>query len=196
MDRSYTTEEVWHRFQGRLRSFILRRVRKQDEADDILQEVFMKIHLKIDTLNDYARIEVWLYQLTRNTIIDHYRRKKPEFVSINFEVIDEIDEITALDELAPFTAELIDLLPKHYRDTLKLTEIMGMTQKKAGQKLGISLAAVKSRVLRGREYLKKILMTYCHLEFDQLGTVAECHPICDCFTRKDLNKIVTGKLTR
>ncbi len=46
-------------------------------ADDIRQDIFVKIHSRIDTLEQEARLESWLYQIARNSVIDHYRTQKP-----------------------------------------------------------------------------------------------------------------------
>src|SRR5574340_493285 len=71
-----TTETVWEGFHGRLKQFILRRVSDEQNAEDILQDVFLKVHLHIDTLRDEQRLESWLYQITRNAITDYYRARR------------------------------------------------------------------------------------------------------------------------
>ena len=71
-------EELWLQLGNKLRAFILSKVHDETIADDILQEVFLKMHLNIDTLNDDTKIQSWIYQITRNLIIDHFRSVKKD----------------------------------------------------------------------------------------------------------------------
>jgi len=69
------TEDIWEEFGGKLHGFIRARVNDEQNAEDILQDVMVKIHLKSATLNEKDKLTSWLYQITRNTIIDFYRKK-------------------------------------------------------------------------------------------------------------------------
>ncbi|MHC4648839.1 MAG: sigma factor [Planctomycetota bacterium] len=67
------TERIWKEYRDRLHSFIEARVDDTHTADDILQEVCVRIHSQIDSLRNRDKIQSWVYQITRNAIIDHYR---------------------------------------------------------------------------------------------------------------------------
>lgn len=181
METTHLTETLWIDFHQRLKQFIERRISDTNDADDILQDVFVKIHLKIDTLDDYSRLEQWLYQVTRNTIIDFYRKKKPVFPDESIEppIQDETGQ-HAICELEPFINILVSRLPDIYREIIRLTDIEGLTQKRAAELLGITLPAAKARVLRGREKMKEMLLACCHLEFDRYGTIIDCYRNCTC----------------
>src|SRR5579863_1804736 len=71
-----TTEKVWEEFHPRLKQFILKRIPDEQNAEDILQEVFLKIHARIGTLRDEEKLQSWMYQITRNVIADYYREHK------------------------------------------------------------------------------------------------------------------------
>src|SRR5216683_1532991 len=71
-----TTERIWEEFHPRLKQFILKRIPDQQNAEDILQEVFLKIHTRIDTLRDEEKLQSWIYQIARNAIADYYREQK------------------------------------------------------------------------------------------------------------------------
>ena len=71
-----TTKTIWEEFRDSLKGFISARVQNKDDAEDILQDVFFKIHKKIDTLKDESRLPSWIYQITRHSIIDYYRSTK------------------------------------------------------------------------------------------------------------------------
>ena len=81
-------DALFRQFHTRLKLFIITKVSNEDTADDILQDVFLKVHAKIDELKDVSKLESWLYQITRNSIIDYYRTKKQSH-SIPAEIIEE-----------------------------------------------------------------------------------------------------------
>jgi len=71
-----TTEKVWEEFSGGLKQFILKRIPDETQAEDVLQDVFLKIHTRIDSLRDQERLPAWVYQIARNTIYDFYRTRQ------------------------------------------------------------------------------------------------------------------------
>ncbi len=174
-----TTEIVgtlWAESRNRLHSFIARRVKNDADVEDILQDVFFKIYQNIDTLKDPEKIYPWVFQMTRNAIADYYRSRKAEFTEIDEDAPafaikpnDTSVEEKVLSWLEPMILEL----PDTYREALLLTDINGLTQKELSEKLDISLSGAKSRVQRGREKLKDILLDCCKLEFAQSGAIVE-----------------------
>lgn len=169
-------EKLWKEYHAALRRFIQRRVSEESTAEDLLQDVYVKVHSKIDTLKEGVRVRSWLYQITRRTIIDYYRSRKrmqalPEGLSDS-----KKDEDRAVKELAACVRPMIELLSEPYREALILSELQGLTQKEVGEKQGISLPGAKSRVQRGREKLKALMLECCHVEFDRRGGVADYEP--------------------
>lgn len=189
----YSTEQIWEEFSSELRSYILRRVSNPSQIDDILQDVFIKIHSNIDFLKEDTKIRSWIYQITRNTIIDFYRKQK-----IKLEDIDEIlivderasNNINNMIELEPANKVaaglkgMIDDLPEKYSQALCLVEFEGLTQVELAKKLGISVSGAKSRVQRARILLKASLMKCCHFELDRYGTIINILPVCCCHLNK------------
>jgi len=68
------TEAVWHAFRKPLWNYIVRRVPDAADADDVLQDVFLKVHRNLPALESEERLAPWLYRVARNTLIDRYRR--------------------------------------------------------------------------------------------------------------------------
>src|SRR4051812_21281355 len=66
-------ETVWQEFHFRLYNFVLKQVNNPADADDILQEVFLRIHRGLGSLRVNSSLKAWVYQITRNAIIDYYR---------------------------------------------------------------------------------------------------------------------------
>jgi RNA polymerase sigma-70 factor (ECF subfamily) len=180
-------EDIWIIFEDRLKSFIRSRISDEMAAEDILQEVFIKIHVKIDTLKDDSKIQSWIFQITRNSINDYFRSiKKPnQYFHIPEEV--EEDEPSALmaDTLKDMV-KMMDELPAEDCEALCLTELGGMSQKEYAKKKGISYSGAKSRVQRAKIKLKDLLMKCCHYQFDKYGTVIDIYPAdCCCCAESD-----------
>ncbi len=175
------TQAIWESFSQDIKAFILKRVDDQQDAEDLLQEVFIKIHTHIDTLQDEQRLAPWLYQIARNAIIDYYRSRRiygglPEaLVEVN---IPESSDPTK--ELASGLGAMIASLPDKYRQVLLLSEIEGLKQKEVAERLGMTLSGTKSRVQRGRNLLRQALLDCCHFEFDRRGHVIDYTPRPDC----------------
>lgn len=193
-----TTEDLWQRMHHGLRAFIAKRVDDQGHVDDILQEVFVRVHRQIDSVKDPQRLVSWVYQITRNAIIDHYRkpgrqRESPAGLSLELEVLHESPAISEMiphgpadephAELARCISPMIERLSRDYREAITLVEFDGLTQQAAAQQMGISLSGMKSRVQRGRKQLKQMLDDCCLIERDRRGGVmgySARAESCDC----------------
>jgi RNA polymerase sigma-70 factor (ECF subfamily) len=171
-----TLENIWNEFAGKLGQFIRARVADPATAEDILQDVFVKIQGRLDHLEDPAKLQGWLYLITRNAIIDHYRTRKQTTEVPETLLAEPPENDTELDGLKASFRRMIYSLPEPYRDALVLTEFEGLTQKELAERLGISLSGAKSRVQRGREQLREMLQECCTFEFDRRGKVIECQP--------------------
>lgn len=179
-------ELLWDRYSQRLRVFIRGRVWDDAEAEDVLQEVFIRVHRNLCCQENWEKPDSWIYQIARNLIIDHYRRRR-EFVEIpdNLTAETSWEEFAELEadpeaELALSLKELVEDLPQPYRQALILTEYQGMSQKQLAESLGISLSGAKSRVQRARDKLRDMLLTCCHFEFDRRGRVLDYYQRCCC----------------
>lgn len=170
----YNTEEIWNDYHSSLRSFILNRVGNVEDTDDILQDVFLKIHSKIALLKENSDVKSWAYQITRNTIIDYYRTHKTtsELPEALTKQEPELLDITR-QEMASWLLPIIQTMPNPYKEALLLSEIEGLTQKKVAQTKGLSLSGAKSRIQRGRKMMKNYLFDCCYFEFDHQGQVVD-----------------------
>lgn len=159
-------------FSGKLRAFLRRRVRDQATADDLTQDTLLKVFRSRATLRDGQRLEAWLYQIARTTLIDFYRRNRASEelpAALAAEGPEEANELR--DAVAAATKRWLEDLPETYREPVRLAELEGLPLAKIALRLGLSLTAVKSRVRRGRALLKRKLQACCRFEFDRRGTV-------------------------
>lgn len=167
------TENLWQDYSLQLKRFIRQRVSDELTADDLLQEVFVRVHTHIDSLQDDTRLTSWLYRITRNVIVDHYRAGKPVEELTETLVWAEEGEADAAQSLLPCLRGMVDSLPEPYRDALRLTELHGLTQQELARHQGLSVSGAKSRVQRARAKLKKSLLACCHFEFDRRGNLLD-----------------------
>jgi RNA polymerase sigma-70 factor (ECF subfamily) len=178
--------EIWQQVHDNLRAFIGKRVANDAEAEDILQEVFVRIHRRLDSLNDPRRIVSWVYQITRHAIIDHYRAsgkrlERPVGLAGELEALPASAPVNepAEDsgerraELAGCLRPMIAHLSQDYREAVTLVELDGLTQQAAAKRIGLSLSGMKSRVQRGRRQLKRMLDDCCLIQLDGRRGVAD-----------------------
>jgi RNA polymerase sigma-70 factor, ECF subfamily len=179
--------DLWKNFESKLRSFIYSKVPDKTIAEDILQEVFIKIHLKIDTLRDESKLKPWLYQITRNMIADYYRRNKSLIhpARSTDEQAEEETDNKVMDEAMRDMIGMMNDLPGEYCEALCLTELEGLSQKEYAERIGIPYSSAKSRVQRSRKLLKDMLLKCCHYEFDKYGTVLSISKNCCCCKTRD-----------
>lgn len=139
-------------------------------AEDIVQDVLIKVYEHLNTLKDQEKILSWMYQITRNVIVDYYRKQRSEGTLDEADMVEHIDiEKDVRKELAQCLLPMVNQLPSNYQQAIKMVEFDGLTQKKVALKQGLSLSGVKSRIQRGRKLLKKMLMECCQIELDHQG---------------------------
>jgi RNA polymerase sigma-70 factor (ECF subfamily) len=172
---------TWEAYRTKLHRFVLARVKDEAAAEDIVHDVLAKAYARRYTLRDHRKLGQWLYQIARNAIADHYRRRRPTEelpVGLANQEPDTSDE--AERELARCLTPFIEELPAHYRQAVILAELQGLTQREVASKLGLSVSGAKSRVQRARQILQTMLLECCRLEFDSRGGVADYEPKGDC----------------
>jgi RNA polymerase sigma-70 factor, ECF subfamily len=175
------TQKVWQEFHDGLLSFVRRRVSSPETAEDIVQDVMVRVQRQSERLERAESIGAWVYAIARNAITDHYRRASTRReVASGSEVdpgIADESEAGARDVRAELAAcciaPFLERLPETYREALKLTEIDGITQAEAARRLGLSPSGMKSRVQRGRRRLKDALVQCCDVDLDARGGVTD-----------------------
>ena len=174
-----TTAEVTRReLQARVLGFVSRRVRSREDAEDIAQEVMLRIHRHSADLEDVDRMGAWVHRIAANAIADHYRRPaRREVPSGQASDVPELDSqpppamaVGSADdvrrELAACLSPLVERLPPLYRQALEVTEFRGLSQVEAAAALGLSVSGMKARVQRARRQLREQLLECCHVELD------------------------------
>lgn len=165
-------ENIWKEYKNAMHGFIKKRVADAHVADDLLQEVFLKIHKASGDTGSVTNIRAWIYGITRNAITDYYRSKK-----YSSDIPDHLtypeDDRKVLREISTCMMPMIENLPNIYREALILSDIEGLSQKQVAEIQGISHSGAKSRVQRGRRMLKDMMLRCCRFEFDRKGSVID-----------------------
>lgn len=174
---------AWRELEGRLRPFVARRVPTPADADDVVQEVMLRLSRGLPDLRDDDRFGPWVYRIARNAIADHLRDRVRHPLAGDDRVLDDLPPAPDDDEerdaeraLAIYVAHLVATLPSPYREALTLVELEGLSHKEAAALAGVTLTAMKSRVRRGRAEVRRLLEACCAIALDARGHVIDCTP--------------------
>ncbi|MGK0467707.1 sigma-70 family RNA polymerase sigma factor [Clostridium sp.] len=102
---------LWEEFSIPLRKFISKRISNQQNAEDILQEVFLKINSNIEALKDKQKLQSWIYSIARNTIIDFYRKNSILEIELPDDLINM--EISSITNIKQKDTNLVNIINKH-----------------------------------------------------------------------------------
>lgn len=165
-------EQIWVDLHEELRKFIFSKVRDMSICEDILQDVFVKIQLNIHTLSNHSKLTSWVYQITRNTIADYYRRHTALSGVSYYELAEEETEEPLYQRLSNCINQKIHKLPKKYKQALLLTYHEDYSQTALAEKLNLSYSGAKTRVQRGREKLKNLIRGCKNVKMNGKGELA------------------------
>jgi len=175
------TRHAYRELEARLRPFVARRVSSSD-VDDVVQDAFLRVQQGLPALREEERFGPWVYQVARSAIAEHRRTRARhplagvEPPEVPAEPPDAEEEGSAERALVLAVAPFVAMLPSPYREALTLTELEGLTQREAADRLDLSLSGMKSRVQRGRARLRTMLELCCEIGLDARGRVITCDP--------------------
>ena len=183
-------EGIWQDFHVRLLGFVAHRIPDRDSAEDIVQEVMLRVHRHAGDLERSPAVGAWVHQIARNAIADYYRRpavRREKSSGIDFDrnqsPLPEPASAQLRSDLAACLGPLLERLAPPYREAITLTELEGLTQASAAARLGLSTSGMKSRVQRARVQLRELLVGCCEIELDRRGAITGYQPRrtpCDC----------------
>ena len=167
------TQEIWKEFSDQIRSYLLSKVEYRDDADDLLQEIFIKIHSRLGDLKDEKKLAPWINQIVRNSLTDYYRKNGLRTSEFDEEssVPSDTPEDSFYSDLSGCLNVFIDRLPEKYREPLILSDIKGMKQKYIAKQMNLSYSGLKSRVQRAREMIKDMFMECACVTHDKNGKI-------------------------
>lgn len=163
--------DAWKSHEAELLRFVGARVASRDEADDVVQEVFLRALKQPNGLCNVGNPRAWLFQVVRNLLIDRHRLSKEE-VQLDDELPIE-DDIRQLpvDALSDCLPRVLSELSAEDREAITHCDIDGMSQVAYADLAGLTLPAAKARVQRARKRLRAKLVSACQVRFDEQGKV-------------------------
>ena len=140
-------EQIYTSYYGKVMGYISARIRNRADAEDLCSEVFIKIQRKLEDYNpSKASISTWVFTITRNTVIDHFRRSKPtEELDENLSDDSEVDESLLNQETLSELAGALKKLPQQLMDILVLRYYDGKPLTEIAELMNLSYGAVKLR---------------------------------------------------
>ncbi len=159
-------EELYRRFSPRMYAVCLRYAANAEEAEDILQEGFIKIFKKLDSFRSEGSFEGWIRRIFVNTAIEHFRRKRylmpvteKEENTIEGKYVSVLDELAEKDILA-----LVQELSPGYRTVFNMYVVEGYTHREIADILGISEGTSKSQLSRAKVILQDLVRNFIDIQ--------------------------------
>lgn len=165
---------IWLDLNEELYHFILGKLKDEQRAKDLHQEVFLKIQNNIHQLQHTSKLTAWVYQITRNTIIDHFRKRKVVMVDISeVDLPEEQSDDFEYAKLTNCINQKIESLSAQHKEAIVLTTFQAYSQKELAKHLNISYSGTKSRVQKAREILKIQLLQCPNVVADNSGKLLD-----------------------
>ncbi len=181
-------DDIFRKFERPIYNYLLHLTQNQAEAEDLVQETFIRVYDKLKTFRGEASLSTWIYHIATNVSIDHFRRSTThqaktieslEESDLERVCIDENmpspDDQVAQSEMSDCVQNFIQRLPLSYRTVLLLHDVQGLKVQDIADVLGCSLDIVKIRLHRARNKLKETLDSSCDLAHDERNVLV-CEP--------------------
>lgn len=166
--------EIMNRYTQKVFNLAIRLTRNQEDAEEVLQDVFVTVYNKIESFEGKSAFSSWLYRVTANTAFMKLRKRKQN-EAISFEDVSpttrdnwvgknpedaDIEYMSTRHELREVIQKAVARLPEEYKNIFVLRDIDGLSNEEVAETLALSVPAVKSRLHRARMILRKKLQRY------------------------------------
>jgi RNA polymerase sigma-70 factor (ECF subfamily) len=180
-------DELFETYEKPIRGYVLRMVGDETVADDLTQEIFVKVHRKLDSFEGKSKLSTWIYRVATNACLDHFRsgahKRGKTTVSLDGDLQPEetplpdngpaVDDAVIRKEMGGCVREFVDALPGNYRAVVVLHDFQGLKNREIAEVLGCSLDTVKIRLHRARRRLEASLQSGCVFYRDE-NNVLRC----------------------
>jgi RNA polymerase sigma-70 factor (ECF subfamily) len=155
--------ELVTRYQNMIAGIAWRSGCKREDVEDVVSEVLLKVYRNLHQYRPDHAFSTWLYKLTANHVVDRSRRMKKERgrTEMPEQVVDRspgADDEMEADERHALVREALRHVDPRYREVMHLVYVEGLKVDETARILGTPEGTVKTRLMRGREALKKVLM--------------------------------------
>lgn len=167
--------ELIRRHETKIYSLAYNYMRNSEDAEDTLQETFLKAYISLPSFREEAKFATWLYRICVNICYSKIRKKKIEVVlsldssvetpeeEVHREILDwskNPESQLLAEEMREVLNKAIEKLPKEYKEVFILRDIEGLSNQEVSEILGESIAAVKSRIHRARLFIRQEIDSY------------------------------------
>lgn len=161
--RQDSFRELVNRYQNLVAGIAWRSGCRREDAEDVVSEVFFKVYRNLDQYRPDHPFSTWLYRLTANHLIDRSRRLKKE--RLRTEMPAQVEDTSPgaqdgieTDERAALVRKALGEIDERYREVMYLVYVEGLKVDETAKALGVPEGTVKTRLMRGRDALKKVLL--------------------------------------
>ena len=166
---------AWHQHEAELRGWLRHRLRNTVDAEDLLQDVFLKAMRQGERFCAITNARAWLYEVARNALADRLRLAR-NTVELPEDISADLDEAAAVDSLAACLPRVLSELSPEDREAITLCDLERLPQEEYARRKGLSLPGAKSRVQRARKRLREQLTLSCQVSLDAAGQVSDFVP--------------------
>ena len=150
-------EDLYRQYKAKVFSTAYRMLSNYADAEDVTQDIFVKVFQKLPTFRGDSAVSTWIYRIAVNACLDfRRRRKRHETVPLN----DEAEQVSVGLNLGRLIEGVIPKMPAGYREVFVLHDIQGLKHEEIGKILGITDGASKSQLHRARAFLRRELAPY------------------------------------
>src|SRR5512143_911439 len=178
-DGALDFSRIYDAYHGKVMAYAAKLLGR-DEADDIAQEVFVKIRRSLSTISDPSKLTSWIYTITLNTVRDAARRQSPEPGQRNDERDAAPSRLPGLgsrtpeenairNEMVACYLDYVGRLPSHYQKVYVLSGFVGLTSDEIARRVALSVGTVKIRLHRARGRLNEELRRNCRCYYNERG---------------------------
>lgn len=195
-DEVFDFEKLHARYRPKIHRYLCR-LAGENEAEDLCQEVFVKVERNLTSFRNEAQLSTWLYRIATNSFYDRlrspsFKQKSKEYpIEIDDNTLEKrdfttqqqkpgIDQQVIRDEMNACIRGYIDQLPENYRTVLLLSEEEGFKNREIAEILQVSLDNVKIRLHRAKAKLKVSLQGNCDFYLDERSEIS-----CDRKQKRD-----------
>lgn len=158
-------------YQDKLYHMAYRMLSNRQEAEDVVQDTFLRVYKNLDRFDETLKFSTWIYRIATNLCIDRLRKRKQTYSldaeSQDYEGLDGYSMIPSddrtpeseliLSDTQRIIHQAMESLPPKYKTVMMLRYIQDLSLQEVGDILGMPVTTIKTRVHRGREFLRKKL---------------------------------------
>jgi len=165
---------IWTDYRQSLSAYLRSRVTNPADAEDLLQDILLKTHQALPSLDAGTALRPWLFRIARNALTDHYRKTgRRQEVLLPEDLAAEVEERDPLEGLENCLTPFLDGLPDESRSLLTAIEVGGRSQRDIAEDKGLAYSTLKSRVQKARDDMRGLFDKCCKFSLSADGRVVD-----------------------